>query len=505
MVTYDYRIGWNGDADFDDVGENVSSRVLANTISMSYGRDQARALSPLAAGEAAFDLNNASRDYSPENTASPLAGRLACGRPVRVTATHLGVDYGLFRGFIDDFNLVPESRSAKFTFTDALDKIRQTSISTVLYQGIRTGDAIHAVLDAVGWPTADRDIDAGGTVIQYWWGEDDAGTEIEKIVNSEGPPALVSVDAAGKFMFRDRHHRLQRSASLTNQVTFRSGTMGALPWFSPPLGYAHGARDVINSVSFQVDVRVAGGELETVWQSSGIISVDDGETVDVTMQASDPFMGAITPEEFVDYQTIVGTVSCSLSRTSGRVATLSVTGVGGPAVIEKIGVRAYSIPVGYTIKVDVEDTASTTKYGEKTWPTDAPWAGPHDALALASLIVGQRAERLPIVTLKLVNFNDTNTTQMLTRDLSDRITVVDSLVGLNTQMFIERISHSIRGAGSQIHETQFGCEKVPAAQGNFIIGTSLLNTGTLRTSGIDDPTTMFVVGTSVLNTGVLVF
>jgi hypothetical protein len=41
-----------------------------------------------------------------------------------------------------------------------------------MYAGIRTGDAVHRVLDAVGWPADLRDIDPGATVMPWWWLDD---------------------------------------------------------------------------------------------------------------------------------------------------------------------------------------------------------------------------------------------------------------------------------------------------------------------------------------------
>lgn len=500
--TYDYRVDWSGNGSFGDTGENVTSRVLADSISMSYGRDQARALSPLAPGEARFDLDNTTRDYSPENGSSPLTGLLGPGRPVRIQATHLTVTYGLFRGFLDGFNLVPEDAHAKFTCTDELDKIRDTDISTDLYRGIRTGTAVGLVLDAVGWPTADRDIDPGATTIRYWWAEGDAGAEIEKLVHSEGPPALVTVDPDGRFVFRDRHHRLTRTPSTASQATFRAGA-NADPRFSPPLGYDHGWRDIVNAARFVVDVRESDGELTDVWRSSDTISVADGETVQIKVQASDPFLGAVTPELGTDYGTVFGAVQVALSRTSGRTALLSVKGVGGPAVITDVRIRGYAIPVTHRVHVGVEDPTSIAKHGQRSWPSAAPWAGAHDALGIATTIVGQRAERLPIITLRVAGYSDTNLTQMLSRDLSDRVTVIDSLVGLNDDVYIERIGHTIRGAGSQLHETEFGCEKAPTPPAGFILGTSVLNTGVLGAAGYDNPATIFKVDTSLLGTGML--
>ena len=71
---YDVRIDWDGDGTFTDVGDDISARVFdrGTTLSIRYGRDRARALSPLAPAEHQFELDNSSRDYCLEVDAEAL-------------------------------------------------------------------------------------------------------------------------------------------------------------------------------------------------------------------------------------------------------------------------------------------------------------------------------------------------------------------------------------------------------------------------------------------------
>lgn len=86
VLGWKIQIDWDADG-FTD-GDVVTGDVLERAgITMEYGRDQARSLSPMAAGRAALELNNRSRDYSPDNLASPLYGKLIQARPLRVRAT----------------------------------------------------------------------------------------------------------------------------------------------------------------------------------------------------------------------------------------------------------------------------------------------------------------------------------------------------------------------------------------------------------------------------------
>jgi hypothetical protein len=209
-----------------DTGDDVSALVRPRTspISAEYGRDQSTALAPTVAGRASVTLDNRDRRFSPRNATSPLYGKVKPARPVRITRDVAGSVYTLFRGHTDDSPINPDldSRTVAFSLVDSLADFRGQNITTGLYQGVRTGDAINLILDAFGWPADLRDVDAGATFIRWWWEDNtDALTALDKIVRSEGPPAILTVSADGSIVFRDRHHRLIRSASTSSQQTWR--------------------------------------------------------------------------------------------------------------------------------------------------------------------------------------------------------------------------------------------------------------------------------------------
>jgi len=507
-ATDDLRIDWNNDGDYSDTGENVTSRVLADsTLTVEYGRDQARALSPMASGRMAFELNNRSRDYSPENTASPLAGNVLPARRVRWQRTLSAVTYTMFQGFLDDFDVLPdlEQRSVRISCLDALARLRDTKISTTVYQGIRTGTAIGLVLDAIGWPATDRDLDPGATLIRFWWEDDtDAWQAVERLLNSEGPPSICYVDPDGKFVFRDRHHRLLRAASTTSQATFRGS--GAEPLMSPPLVYDHGWRGVVNSITYSVGERAPAGELAVVWSSDETINLSEGQTIEITAQATDPFIGAVTPEAVVpsddpdqgpgaDYTLLSGAVTFMLSRTTGASTTIRITATlgAGPVVLRGLRLRAYPVPVVTTVKVAAEDSSSIAKYGDRSPSQDAPWVNRYDAEAIAHIMLAQRAERLPVVSMRLISGSDTRLTQQLARDLSDRVTIIEPETGLSDDFYIERAQHTV-SHGGLIHETVFGCEKVaPVVDPVFRFDTAGAGFDDGKFGdGQDDPSNLFI-------------
>lgn len=223
-ASYDYRIDWANDGTWTGTGDDVSQRVRPG-LTIRFGRDQVRALSPNAVGSADFDLVNTSRDYMPDNAASPIYPNVLPARPTRFQATLSGVVYTLFKGTLDEFKVVPERNTqlVNATAVDALAKLREPNATTALYPSIRTGEAIAAVLTAVGWPVTARDLDIGATTLRWWsLSNVNAWTAINEILDAEGSPALLYADGNGNICFRDRHHRLR--ATLNANPGFEGAT-----------------------------------------------------------------------------------------------------------------------------------------------------------------------------------------------------------------------------------------------------------------------------------------
>lgn len=492
-LDHDVRIDWNDDGDYGDTGEDVSARALdGGGLTIQYGRDQNRSRSPMAPGQMAFELDNASRDFSPANGSSPITGLVLPARSLRYQITHDSTTYSMFRGHLDGFDVQAQQKLVAVTTLDALADLHGTEVSTGLHQGIRTGTAVGLILDAIGWPSVDRDLDLGATIIPWWWlDQADAYDAMEQALASEGPPALLTVDADGKVIFRDRHHRLTETPSLTSQATFRD--FGADPVISG-LTYDQGWRDIINSVTISVGVRAPSGSAESVWSSDEIYSVVDGETLTIRTQPSDPVLDAIVPVEDTDYRLRSGSVDVALSRTSGTAIDILITGSGGPAVLDQLQLRACPVAVRRTVQIRAEDSASIDDFKLRAPGIDAPWVNVHDALAIAEVTLAHRAQPLPIVRFLLDGGDDdTVMAQQLGRDLSDRLTIIETETAVNDEFFLERIEHTVSDGGGRL-ATVFGCEQVPAQVTDpftFDVAGLGFDDGAFAKSGLSDPDTMW--------------
>jgi len=467
---YQLAVDWNNGGTYTTTGDDITGYVLAEpALSIEWGRQDDLTSPATTATELTFSLNNYDRRFSPGNASSPLgSGNVRSGRKVRLQYLTGGTTT-LFEGIIDHHAVDPSHPAQAYTAQclDLWGRPSDEKLSTPLFTAIRTGTAIGEVLDEIGW-TGGRDIDAGATVMPYWWAEDEsAASAIEKIVDSEGPPAIAYV-VGGTFVFRDRHHRITRTASQTSQATFTNkispagtGPVAALKIEKGTFEYDHGEEHVVNSVSFTIEERrpVDPG---VVWETDDPVSVPASGSTVLHIQADDPFHSAITPLAGTDFTVRTGsTPTVSLSRTSGRAVIVNLTGGASAAVLDNFQLRATSIPVARSVKVTASDATSiTANQGERGWARDVPFANAYDAQAIANKIVATWKDPRPRLVFTVPNFKPAYLTEFLAAAISDRITVRDDATGTNTDFVVERLRHTV--TKFNVHRLTVWCQQADA-------------------------------------------
>lgn len=492
------QVDWNKNGSYADASENVTTFVRRHAgLSFEYGRDQSTALAPTVAGRGQFTLNNVDKRFNPRNTLSPIYPNLKPARPVRVTRAFGGTtpsdalfpsetlypdgnDYIVFVGHTDDSPINPDvdAKTVQLSLVDSLADLRGVNISTALYSGISTGEAIDIILDEIGW-TGGRDLDRGGTVMPYWWEDGtDAFTAMETLVRCEGPPAMLTMGSDGSLIFKDRHHRLLDAGSVTSQGTWTAGPGTAEPVMNKPFIYDDAWRNIINTGTVSVEVRAAQ-VMETVWNLDSPLSFTAGETRTYIATGSDPFINAQQPDPaFGDYEIIAGSfASRTLSRTSGQSIVITLVAGGGGCQTSGMSLRAQSVSVVFTQQVSTIDSASVADYGPRSFQGELEFCNPYDAEAVLSTAVELRAQPLPIVNVRfVVGINVNRADAVLARDLSDRVTIVEPETSVNDDFYCESFLHEM--TSEYDHAVTIGCEAVPTAgavtaANVFIIGSAV--------------------------------
>jgi hypothetical protein len=484
---------WITAIDFDDnglftgTGEDVSARVRTKPgIRCSRGRDQIRALAPPAVGAASFDLDNRSRDYSTENGSSPLVGKLVPGHRVRIQAND-GTLRNVWRGFNADFPQHPQrtEKSVSVPCLGPLSFLQGKRPSTPLYADIRTDTALGLLLDAVGWPAGDRTLDTGQTTLLYWWldGQTDALAMAVKLLNSEGPGASLYESGDGKIVFESRHYRLLTARSTTSQATF--GDAATEPKHSPDgFGYEPGLKDVIGTASVSINRRTLAG-VAVVWSFGEALRLAASEVRTFRVQSSDPLSGVITPAAGTDYTLVSGAVTPALDRTGGAIVSLTLTAGAAGATLTGLQLRADKLTA--TAETVTDQIAASTIQGAKDYTLDLwPEIAHNQAQDIADLIATAYGTPRPTVTIALKNANASRLTQMLTREVSDRVTVNESQTGLAAACFVERVEHIVTEAG-RFQTTLLGLEKISAA----MYPTNVVTIDGTAGNGIDSAATIW--------------
>lgn len=421
-----------------------------------------------------------------------------------VTLTHAGLDadrtYNLFTGVLDDMSVdsLAAARTFSGTALDAWGRTGGLQLSTPVYTALRTGDAINLVLDATGW-TGPRAIDPGVTIIPYWWEEGtDPAEAIEKIVRSDGPPAIAYVEA-GTFVFRDRHHRVRSAASTTSQGLFTLiSTPGTGPGYDFKVEkggfeYDHGVKSIINTAAFSVEQRRRFDYAE-VWAREDPIAMESGDVQTIFAEVSDPVTDLVTPT--VDNNDInigIGDFTVVVDRTSGARFAITITCVA-TGFISRLALRGHSVSVARTINTTTTNAPSIATYGSSAWPEDLPWCNAYDAQAIGRRIVSMYSENRPRVSFTLVAFNPRYLSRMLSLRISDRITVRNDILGLNRDFHVEQLTHTVsQWQTHRLRVDAISAEPTQAANAfTFNVAGKGFNDGSFGLDGIDSASTMFI-------------
>lgn len=489
-------------------GDDMTLKIRSD-VAISYGRDQTRQLNPAAVGNASFSVINVDRKYSPDFASSPLFGDLEPAQQMNGSVSFGGHVYPLISARMDDYNIRADmtDRTVDFTFLDGLNDLQNIKLSTEVFKAKRTGELIGTILDLAGW-TGPRDLDLGATLVPYWWLEGtDALSAIADLIKSEGPPSIAYQAPDGTFIFRDRHHRIQRAESTAVQAAFAQPTLMDCDAeelegfdFTAPFTYAHGARDIINSVTFEVSDRIEDADLTVVWTQDSQISLAVGESTTVEVSSSEPFVGAVAPVSGTDFTfSGAGVPSVTLSRTSGASATITVLAIGGSVTLSGLQLRARTITVQRTVKISRIDSDSITRHGEKSYPEAAPWANSNDADAIAGMILLHYARRRPTVQMRVTTQDPAHFIQCLSRTVSDRIRIRYDEMGLDDDFYVESVQHTIRHFNQTgkppVHAIVLGCEKdleVSVNPFTFDKRGAGFDQGTFDPIQSDQPDTVFV-------------
>lgn len=482
-------VDWLRDGNFTGVFDDVTTRVRggsAGRVSTEQGRDVTNVLPQVIVGHGDLTLDNRDKRLTARNTASPLFGSIKPARPFllqRIVGGSAGVGGTLqscFRGRTDDQDVNPDvaGQSVTMGLVDVLGDLRgrKVSSSVGLQSGIRTGAAIDLLLTDVGW-TAGRDLDPGVTVMPLWWEEgNDVFESLGRLLSSEGAPALITIGTNGTFIYRDRHHRLLDTVSAVPQAVWRAS--GIEPVMGVPTTAIDTWQTIVNDVQATIDVRRVLGT-QVLWSLDDVVTIAASSSVDVLVQASDPFASFVVPVAGVDYAQVGGTSTVTASVVGSQIGPSTIvrysTGAGTGATIQSLRFRGQPIRVVQQVNISASDATSKADYGTRTLPGSdsiGPWCNPYDAQAIADRIVAERKAPLTQITTRFAvgrtaagtpSQSNARANGVLGRTFSHRVTVKIPDEFIDEDYFVESVRHEV--AGEEDHSVTVVLEEAPPAFG----------------------------------------
>lgn len=249
----------------DAVPVIVDVSNVINSITTQRGRN-AQA-DQFQTGTLSLRIVDQSGDFNPQNPASPYYLLLSPMRKVQITATHLGITYPVFSGFITSYTTTTPltANDVVYTTIEAVDAFRlaqNAQISTVTGSGIQlSGARINAILDQIAWPASMRDVDTGLSTMQADPGT--ARTALAAMQNIElSEYGALYVDATGSFVFQDR---AVTAGSIGNTPTVFSDVPGA------GIGYSNAVWRLDDTLVYnRADITRAGGTVQTTSNTASI-------------------------------------------------------------------------------------------------------------------------------------------------------------------------------------------------------------------------------------------
>lgn len=467
------EVDWDGDGIYS--GDN-EARYCVN-MSVRRGRREYLKISsdgkavgfqPVEVGTGTIILDNYTRRFDPYYSAGALYGDIQSGRFIRIRVYYNGVSYPVIHGKIRKItNTYGNAPRTRIDFEDGMRYIQKADTFKAIQQNIDIDDAIGQVLDYIEYPTIwSRSLEDSSDVLNYWWANDKASTEIQRLADAELGTFFVAAD--GKAKFYSRHHTATAVLSLT-----QSDFLKDIPLPEPE----EVVRNVIKVVAHPLTTAagenlwtmvdkplVANGASFTVWASYSY----NNESV--------PAINVLTPVSATDYTANTAQDGSGTDKTSGfsvssftdfgkTAKIVMLNSSGSDAYITLLKVRGDALYSPNSSTQIEEDTASIADWGRSEFILDSDWQQ-SSALAedYALWLVSFLPEPQKFIRVDMEGRPD----KQFTPDLFDILDVELAKIGIDQNFKVGGIEHDWLFDTGQGVRTTFYLEPFPDTSGYWV-------------------------------------
>jgi len=498
-------VDWDGDRLFANANSDISTDIIS-IPSYTFGKNYASQVKGRSvAGRLSVVLRNDLNVYSRFNAGSPIAGLILPNRRVRLRGSTLaGPVTTQWEGNLDDIQPDPRdggANRARLTALGPLAAIQAEKTYVDQRETILTGTAVTAILDADGFPAADRSIDGGQTTMKRWFVPGDFGSNAtQKVAETES--GLMRETKTGDIQYEDRHHRM-KADHLTVQATYSDALGAAIAVKKVP--ERDPLKEVANIITAKVKKWTTSAE-QTLWtlHETGADSPALGAGVTRVYVAHYPSPDAppensagsatwIIPVMVTDFTAnskadgsgtdLTASISIgALVKGTDQVEIPVINGAAVTAFITALKIRGTVLVETNPATVQFTSSASKAKYQPRRYTLPAEFIPTTDeADDYCRYVAAQIDEPFPVLTAEFdANESQSAIQEVLDRDVSDKITlnlVAASGLGINEPFFVERIRVRVTEGGI----VKYRAELSPATVTGLII---VLDTGPGLDTGI---------------------
>ncbi len=446
---YFIEVDWNNDGDFVDDYDDLT----INTKSVHFSRGKSDELGKAEVGQFSITLNNADGLYTPSNSTGGLYLSLLPKRPIKVYYSSSGTNYPLFYGFIEE--IIPHPHLSEqdciITPVDGLDFRSRHDMATALYKDTLTGTIHGYILTDAGWSTTMRTLDAGQDTVPYWYGHDVKSRFAQGEID-DSEQGFSYVGGSGYFNFEDRHHR-STATHQTSQATF-DNTMANITYSLNP-------RNIYNIVKVTVTPWTLITPAVELWRLADTPSIPAGETFtywgDASVSGQSVFVNAWTTLNSGDTDlTASGTYSVVQTNFAQSVKIAITNTDSIPITISLLKARGTYYDDQTKVTLKAEDSTSQTAYQKRTFELDGKYMTDSDkARDFTTYAIGKYKDPRAELSMSAMNKDATILAQILGLEISDRITITNTELGLsNKAYFIDYMEHDI-SMGGKLHTVNY--------------------------------------------------
>lgn len=258
-------------------------------LSLTTGRTDPR--NQVSAATGRLLLKDTSSAFDRRNTASPYYPDVTTMVQVKAQATINSTTYDLMRQFVERWPRVlrtPQYVEWAPTTVDAFELLQAASLAGASYSAESTGTRVGNVLDTIGWPAGQRDIDTGySTIPAVAFAADDETSALQHLLAITGPDGeggLFYIAPNGKATFRDR--RKVNGSAGTSQAVFSDTIADAASAGGYPFQRLKPVTDKDTVVNYAAGTR-SGGSTQTATDSSSISAQSKRASVFTSQVKSD--------------------------------------------------------------------------------------------------------------------------------------------------------------------------------------------------------------------------